>query len=86
MSDCRGIFATMWYGVGMRTAKTVWSLAFGLCLGLAHAAAGQTWTYIDRLIPEHASADGRVVVGSSVGGSARWTLEGGLQVFGTESG
>jgi uncharacterized membrane protein len=71
----------------MKTSQAMTAAIFGLGLACASTTvSGQTWTYVDRLIPEHASADGRVVVGSSVGGSARWTLEGGLQVFGTEPG
>ena len=46
---------------------------------------GQSWTYIEQLIPEDASADASVIVGSTFGGSARWTAAGGMQVFGTES-
>jgi uncharacterized membrane protein len=71
----------------MKTSQAMTAAIFGLGLACASTTvSGQTWTYVDRLIPEDASADGRVVVGSSVGGSARWTAAGGLQVFGTEPG
>ena len=53
---------------------------------MAGSVLGQTWTYIPNFTRYDASADGSVIVGIATGGSARWTRDGGLQVFGGEPG
>jgi hypothetical protein len=75
----------MRYVEGMKTLARVVTAA-AVVMAQTGPVLGQTWTYIERLIPRHSSADGGVIVGNSFGGSARWTAATGLQVFGTEPG
>ncbi|XVJ58561.1 MAG: hypothetical protein HEQ23_03825 [Tepidisphaera sp.] len=65
--------------------KTRFGVA-AVSLVLSGSVLGQTWTYIPNLQIGDVSRDAGVVVGTTFGGSARWTRAGGLQVFGTEPG